>query len=165
MCSPTRDPAVHHVGIISDTHGLVRPEALDALRGSDLIVHAGDVGDASVIDQLRQVAPTVAVRGNIDVGAWGRTLPATRTVEVGALRLFVLHEISSLSLDPKAASFAAVIFGHSHRASAEVKDGVLYLNPGSAGPRRFTLPISLAKLRVVETRLTHEIVELRIHGR
>jgi uncharacterized protein len=150
------------VGVISDTHGLLRPEAIDALRGSELIVHAGDVGKPDVLESLRAIAPTIAVRGNVDTGAWAATLPSTEVIEVGDLHLYVLHDLSALDLDPKAAGFAAVIFGHSHRPAAELKDGVLFLNPGSAGPRRFSLPITLARLRVAGGRLAHEIVELHV---
>ena len=150
------------VGVISDTHGLLRPEATKALRGSKLIVHAGDVGNAEVLERLRAIAPTVAVRGNVDGGAWATALPVTDVVEVGRLRLYVLHELSGLDLDPKAAGFAAVISGHTHRPSAEVRNGVLYLNPGSAGPRRFSLPVAVAKLQVVGVSLSHEILELLV---
>lgn len=150
------------VGVISDTHGLVRPEAIDALQGSDLIVHAGDVGEARVLERLRSVAPTVAVRGNVDTAPWARVLPLTRVVDIGALQLYVLHDLSALDLDAKAAGFAAVISGHTHRVNANVKDGVLFLNPGSAGPRRFTLPVSLARLRVEGAHLAPEIVELPV---
>jgi putative phosphoesterase len=155
-------PGVRRVGVVSDTHGLLRPEAIEALRRSDLIVHAGDVGNADVLERLRTMAPTIAVRGNVDTGAWASALPATEVVEVGGLHLYVLHDISTLDLDPRAAGFAAVIFGHSHRPSAELRDGVLFLNPGSAGPRRFALPIGVARLRVVGGRLSHELVELSI---
>jgi uncharacterized protein len=150
------------VGVISDTHGLLRPEALEALRGSELIVHAGDVGDARVLDHLRAIAPTIAVRGNVDTEQWARTLPITEVVDAGGLHLYVLHDLATLDLDARAAGFAAVISGHTHRPRADVKDGVLYLNPGSAGPRRFTLPVSLAKLRVDGAHLSHEIIELTV---
>lgn len=150
------------MGVVSDTHGLVRPEAIDALRGSELIIHAGDIGDAEVLERLRAIAPTIAVRGNIDTGASADTLPVSEVVEVGHVHFYVLHDISTLDLDPKAAGFAAVIFGHSHRPSAEVRDGVLYLNPGSAGPRRFSLPIAVARLQVSGERVSHEIVELEV---
>jgi putative phosphoesterase len=149
------------IGVISDTHGLVRQEALDALRGSELIVHAGDVGHPEVLDELRALAPTIAVRGNVDRGRWAAALPETKVVHAGELRLYVLHELSHLAIDPKADGFAAVIFGHSHRPSAEVRDGVLYLNPGSAGPRRFSLPVALARLRIEGRRLSQVIVELQ----
>jgi putative phosphoesterase len=150
------------VGVISDTHGLLRPEAIEALRGAELIVHAGDVGKADLLESLRAIAPTIAVRGNIDTAAWASTLPSTEVIEVGDLHLYVLHDLSTLDLDPKAAGFAAVIFGHSHRPGAELRDGVLFLNPGSAGPRRFSLPITLARLEVARHRVSHEIVELNV---
>jgi uncharacterized protein len=149
------------VGVISDTHGLLRPEATEALKGSDLIVHAGDVGGAQILEQLRAIAPTFAVRGNVDTGEWAKALPITDVVEVGQLQLYVLHDVAALDLDPRAAGFAAVICGHSHRPDAEIRHGVLFLNPGSAGPRRFTLPIAIAKLRVVGDQLSHELIELR----
>jgi putative phosphoesterase len=150
------------LGVISDTHGLLRPQAIAALAGSDLIIHAGDVGKPEVIDRLGGVAATFVVRGNIDNGGWADRLPPTQTVEVGALRFFVLHDIAQLDLDPAAAGFAAVVFGHSHRPSIETRDGVLFLNPGSAGPRRFTLPITVARVRVNGQRVHPEIIELRV---
>lgn len=150
------------VGVISDTHGLLRPQAMKALTGSDLIVHAGDVGDPQILEQLRGIAPTFAVRGNVDTGVWAKALPMTEVVAVGQLHLYVLHDIATLDLNPRAAGFAAVISGHSHRPDAETRGGVLYLNPGSAGPRRFTLPIALAKLRVTGDQLLHELIELRV---
>ena len=151
-----------NVGVISDTHGLLRPEAVAALRGSHLIVHAGDVGRPEVLDHLREIAPTYAVRGNIDTQAWARKLPATEAVAVGSLVLWVLHDRSELDLDPVAAQFAAVIFGHSHKPSIETQDRVLYLNPGSAGPRRFGLPVTVARLRIVGTIIDPEIVALDV---
>lgn len=150
------------VGVISDTHGLLRPQATEALKDSDLIVHAGDVGDPQILEQLRGIAPTFAVRGNVDTGAWARALPLIEVVEAGPLQLYVLHDIATLDIDPHAAGFSAVIFGHSHRPSAESRRGVLYLNPGSAGPRRFTLPISLAKLRLSGDQLSHEMIDLKV---
>lgn len=150
------------VGVLSDTHGLVRPEALEALRGSDLIVHAGDVGRPEVLEALGELAPTFAVRGNVDRGAWADALPATEVVEAGELLLYVLHERAQLEVDPGAAGFAAVISGHSHRPSVDTREGVLYLNPGSAGPRRFRLPVAVARLRVRGRRLEPEIVELAV---
>ena len=148
------------VGVISDTHGLLRPQALTALDGCAHIIHAGDVGNPQILDQLRRLAPTTAVRGNIDTGAWATALPIAEVVQIGDVHLYVLHDLATLDLDPKAAGFAAVISGHTHRPAAHVKDGVLYLNPGSAGPRRFTLPIALARLEVAGDRLSHEIIEL-----
>ena len=148
------------LGIISDTHGLLRPKALDALQGSDLIIHAGDVGTPEILDRLRGVAPTFAVRGNVDTASWASVLPLTDVVEAGPLQIYVLHDLGTLDLDPHAAGFAAVISGHSHKPAAETRSGVLYLNPGSAGPRRFSLPICLARLHVDHGELRHEFVDL-----
>jgi uncharacterized protein len=148
------------VGVISDTHGLLRPQVVAALRGVDLIVHAGDVGRPEVLEELRRLAPTHAVRGNVDTEAWAAGLPATLTVEVGAVRLLILHDIADL--DPAAAGFAAVIFGHSHKPAIETRNGVLYLNPGSAGPRRFRLPVTLVRLRVSGSVIQPEIVALDV---
>ncbi len=150
------------VGVISDTHGLLRPEAIEALRGSEVIIHAGDVGVPDVLERLKAIAPTIAVRGNIDQGAWAQLLPLSEVVEVGELQLYVLHDLSELDLDPAAAQFAAVIYGHSHQPKAELRGGVLFLNPGSAGPRRFALPVTVAKLRVLGTGLSHELIELPV---
>jgi len=149
------------LGIISDTHGLLRPEAIAALRGSDLIIHAGDVGKPEILDELRRIAPTFAVRGNVDTAAWASALPMTEVVEAGSLQIYVLHDLGTLDLDPQAAGFAAVISGHSHKPLAEVRNGVLYLNPGSAGPRRFKLPICLARLHVDDGGLRYEFVDLQ----
>jgi putative phosphoesterase len=148
------------VGVISDTHGLVRPAALGALSGSDLIVHAGDVGSPEVLDQLRTVAPVIAVRGNNDRGAWAERLAATEVVDLDGVFLYVLHDVKELDLDPRAAGFHAVIAGHSHRPGIEERGGVLFLNPGSAGPRRFTLPITVAHLIVRDGGLDAAIVHL-----
>jgi uncharacterized protein len=148
------------VGVISDTHGLLRPEAIAALRGSDLIIHAGDIGRSEVLQQLRDLAPTHAVRGNIDVQPWARKLPDTAVVHVGRQRLFVLHDISQLAIDPLSAGYGAVVFGHSHRASAVGRGGVLFLNPGSAGPRRFALPVTLARLEVAGKSMRPTIIPL-----
>lgn len=150
------------IGVISDTHGLMRPEALAALRGSDLIVHAGDVGSADILDQLNTIAPTYAVRGNVDTQSWARALPDTRIVEAAPLRLYVLHVRAELAVDPMSAGYAAVIFGHSHQASVETRNGVLWLNPGSAGPRRFKLPVTIARLRITAGKLDPEIVRLEV---
>jgi putative phosphoesterase len=150
------------VGVISDTHGLLRPEAAAALHGCDLIIHAGDVGHAAVLDGLRSIAPTFAIRGNIDTGSWAARLPPTEIVEAGRLSFYVLHNIADLDLDPPTAGFAAVVYGHSNQPSIETRDGVLYLNPGSAGPRRFRLPVTLARVAVTGTQLRPEIVELDV---
>jgi putative phosphoesterase len=150
------------VGIISDTHGLLRPEAIAALRGSDLIIHAGDVGNPDVITELSGIAPTRVVRGNIDKGGWAASLPMTERVEVGDRLFYVLHEISELDLKPAEAGFAAVVFGHSHQPMIEMREGVLFLNPGSAGPRRFKLPVTVARIGVSGARMRPEIVELQV---
>ena len=146
--------------MISDTHGLLRSEVVAALRGSDLILHAGDVGKPEVLEALRALAPVVAIRGNNDRGAWAHALPATEVVEIGAAALYLVHDVAELDLDPVAAQLSAVISGHSHRPSAELRDGVLYLNPGSAGPRRFRLPVALARLAVEGAALRPELVTL-----
>jgi len=150
------------VGVISDTHGLMRPEAIAALRGSHLIIHAGDVGTREIIDELNVIAPTFTVRGNIDRGAWAAHLPAAELVDAGELTFFVLHDIAELDLDPPTAGFAAVVYGHSHVPKIETRDGVLYLNPGSAGPRRFKLPVTVARVRVAGQRIEPEIVTLSV---
>src|SRR5205814_4464872 len=129
------------VGVISDTHGLVRPAALDHLRGSDLIVHCGDIGEAAVLDTLKAIAPVRAVRGNNDKRPWATALPTDDVIEVGDHTLYVIHDLSELRLEPVAAGFTAVLSGHSHRPLVENRGGVLFLNPGSVGPRRFSLPI------------------------
>jgi putative phosphoesterase len=149
-----------NVGVISDTHGLVRPQAIAALRGCAIIIHAGDVGNPDVIVELRGLAPVFAVRGNVDTGEWAAPLPMSQQVEVGALRFFVLHRIAELDFDPAAAGIAAVVFGHSHRPSIEMRNGVLFLNPGSAGRRRFSLPVTVARVSVSGQRMQAEIVEL-----
>jgi uncharacterized protein len=150
------------VGVISDTHGLLRPEAVGALAGSDLIIHAGDVGSPTVLVALRKLAPTFVVRGNIDTGGWAADLPMTELVNLGERLLFVLHDISELDLDPAAAGFAAVVFGHSHQPLIETRNGVLFLNPGSAGPRRFKLPVSVARITVSGPDMRPEILELKV---
>jgi putative phosphoesterase len=150
------------VGVISDTHGLLRPEAVAALHASDLIIHAGDIGAPGILERLRSIAPTFAVRGNVDTSAWSTTLPLTDVVDAAGLQLYVLHDLAQLDLDPRAAGFAAVISGHTHRPLGEIRNDVLYLNPGSAGPRRFTLPTAVARLHVAGGRLSHEIVELHV---
>jgi len=150
------------VGIISDTHGLIRPEAVAALKGADLIIHAGDVGSPDVLDALRKLAPTFVVRGNIDKADWAGALPATTDVEIGGLMFHVLHDIAELDVDPAAVGYAAVVYGHSHQPSIDLRAGVLFLNPGSAGPRRFKLPVSIARVSVSGQQLRPEIVELQL---
>jgi hypothetical protein len=148
------------VGVISDTHGLLRPEALNALYGSDLILHAGDIGRREVLDGLRQLAPVVAIRGNVDQGLWAETLPDTEVVEVAGLHLYLVHDRNTLSLDPVAARMAAVISGHSHQPRQEIHRGVLYFNPGSAGPRRFNLPVGVGRLKIADSSIQGELLML-----
>jgi putative phosphoesterase len=148
------------IGLISDTHGLLRPEALTALEGSDLVIHAGDVGQAGIIEQLRAVAPVVAVRGNVDKGPWASELPLTAVAEVGSALLYVLHDIQQLDLDPAAATFSFVVSGHSHKPGHTERSGVVYVNPGSAGPRRFQLPITVARLDLRQVPWRVEFIDL-----
>jgi putative phosphoesterase len=148
------------VGVISDTHGLLRPEALAALRGSEVILHAGDIGSRDVLDNLGVLAPVIAVRGNVDEGAWTRGLFATQAAALGQVVVYLLHDLHQLDLDPRVAGIAAVIHGHSHKPTMEWKDGVLYFNPGSAGPRRFKLPVSVGRLVVDGAVVRPELIEL-----
>lgn len=148
------------IGVISDTHGLLRPEARRALRGSELILHAGDVGGWEILRDLRQIAPVVAVRGNVDTADWAKWLHKTEVAECAKQSLYLLHNIAELDLNPKAAGLAAVIYGHSHKPTIEWKDGVLFFNPGSAGPRRFLLPVTVGKIEIVNGELRPEIITL-----
>jgi uncharacterized protein len=148
------------IGVISDTHGLLRPEAVAALQGSDYIIHAGDVGDPQILDKLAAIAPVTAVRGNVDHGAWAQRLPTTNVLEIGEVSIYVLHRLQDLDLKPEVAKFAAVVYGHSHVPKQESKNGVLYFNPGSAGPRRFKLAVSVGRLVVVRGRISAEIREI-----
>ena len=148
------------LGIISDTHGVLRPEASAALRGSNFIIHAGDVGNPQILDQLKSIAPVFAVRGNVDTEPWASTLPLTEVVELGDTSIYVLHNLESLDLDPAASGFQIVISGHTHQPKSQLRDGVLYINPGSAGPRRFSLPISLARLDLSKTPWQVEFLQL-----
>lgn len=150
------------IGVISDTHGLLRPEAVAALRGSHYIIHAGDIGDPGVLERLSEIAPVRAVYGNVDHGAWARKIPATQVLEVGGVSIYVLHNLHELDLKPEAAGFAVVVSGHNHVPKQEVKNGVLYFNPGSAGPRRLKLPVCLGKLLLREGRVAAEIIELKV---
>lgn len=150
------------VGLISDTHGLVRPEALAALDGCERLIHAGDIGNATVLSQLEAVAPVIAVRGNIDTAAWARTVPETQAIELGGHYVYVLHNVAELDIDPAAAGFAVVVSGHSHRPLVETRDGVMYINPGSAGPRRFTLPVAVARLHIRGETLSAESIILNV---
>lgn len=160
---PSLDPhSTCRIGVLSDTHGLLRPEVVNALKGVDRIVHAGDLDTPEIIEALMKIAPVTAVKGNMDHGEWSRGLQQTEVVKVGKHFLYVLHQIHSLDLDPGAAGFSAVIFGHSHIHSVSRKNGILYLNPGGAGYRRFNYPISLAILTVSADRIKPRIVELDV---
>jgi len=150
------------IGVISDTHGLLRPEAMAALRGAEHIIHAGDVGSPEILENLAAIAPVTAVRGNVDKSAWARKLPETAVLELGGISIYMLHDLAQLDLKPKAAGFAAVVSGHSHVPKQEMRDGVLYFNPGSAGPRRFKLPVSVGRLIVQDSGVRGELVELAL---
>jgi len=148
------------IGLISDTHGLVRPQALQALEGVDLIIHAGDIGTPEVVDALRRIAPVVAIKGNNDRGSWAKSLPDTKLVKISAAKLYVIHNLKELDCDPVARGIQVVISGHSHKPSVVHRDGVLYVNPGSAGPRRFKLPVAVAKLTMKLGAMDAKIIEL-----
>ncbi len=148
------------VGVISDTHGLLRPAAVEALRGVDQIIHAGDIGSRAILEELRRIAPTTAVRGNVDRDCWASSLPDTATAELGQSIIYVIHDLLELAIDPHEAGYVAVISGHSHRPSREWRDGVLFFNPGSAGPRRFRLPVALGFLTIAGNAVAADIVEL-----
>ena len=148
--------AVKRIGLISDTHGLLRKEALEALRGSELIIHAGDVGKPEILEALKEIAPLVAVRGNVDTEPWAKALPETAVAEIGATLIYVLHDVNALDLNPATSGFHIVVSGHSHKPGKTERDGVLYINPGSAGPRRFQLPVTVARLNL--SRIPHEVV-------
>jgi putative phosphoesterase len=148
------------IGVISDTHGLLRPESLAALQGSDYIIHAGDIGDPVILDKLEEIAPVTAVRGNVDHGAWTRKIPATNVLQIGEISIYVLHNLQELDLKPEAAKFVAVVYGHSHVPKQERKNGVLYFNPGSAGPRRFKLPVSVGRITIEHNKIDAKILPL-----
>lgn len=148
------------IGVISDTHGLLRAEAIEALQGSDHIIHAGDVGSPEILDKLSEIAPLVAVRGNIDKAAWCRKLPETEALEIAGTSIYILHDLTQLDLKPRAAGFSVVVSGHSHIPTQETRDGVLYFNPGSAGPRRFKLPVTLGRLTLGSGAVQAEIMKL-----
>jgi len=150
------------LGVISDTHGLLRPEAVKALRGSDRILHAGDIGAPEILEALAKIAPVTAVRGNVDTEPWTRALPQTEVVEVSGVSIYMLHDLGKLDLKPEAAGFHVVVYGHSHHPKIEEKSGVLYFNPGSAGPRRFSLPVSVGRLTIAAGKVRAELVELKI---
>ena len=150
------------VGVISDTHGLLRPEAVEALRGAARILHAGDVGDHEILKALEKIAPVTAVRGNVDGGTWARKIPRSEVIEVEGVSVYMLHILDRLDLKPEAAGFRVVVYGHSHVPKIEQKKGVMYFNPGSAGPRRFKLPVTVGKLSINGGRVRGEIVDLMV---
>jgi putative phosphoesterase len=153
--------ATIYIGVISDTHGLLRPESLAALQGSDYIIHAGDIGDPKILEQLAEIAPLTAVRGNVDHGEWAQKIPLTDVLVIGEMSIYVLHNLQELDLKPEAAKVAAVVYGHSHLPKQEWKNGVLYFNPGSAGPKRFRLPVSVGGLLLNKGRVESEIAKLK----
>jgi uncharacterized protein len=150
------------IGLISDTHGLIRPEALEALRGVEFIIHAGDIGKREVIDALQDIAPVLAIKGNNDIGGWAHRFPETKLVKSGNIRLFVIHNVNELEWNPVARGYQVVVSGHSHKPSVMTRDGVLFVNPGSAGPRRFKLPIAIGKLFIKENQVNAAIIELPV---
>ena len=152
----------HVIGIISDTHGLIRPQALEVLQGVDFIIHAGDIGKPEVVSALKAIAPVAAIKGNIDSGAWAKLLPDTKLVKAGGMRLFIIHNVRELDCDPVARGFQVVVSGHSHKPSVSTRDGVLFVNPGSAGPRRFKLPVAVGKLFIQNKQVNAEIIELPV---
>ena len=149
------------IGVISDTHGLVRPQAVEALAGADMILHAGDIGDGAVLNTLRDIAPVVAVRGNNDKGEWSNSLADWEVVEIGPVSIYMLHNLNEIDISP-VGTFQVVVSGHSHKPVIEEKRGVLYLNPGSAGPRRFDLPISVAHLLIDGSTVNAKLIELSV---
>lgn len=148
------------VGVISDTHGLLRPEALEALKGVDLILHAGDIGNSQVLEALQFIAPVIAVRGNNDKGEWAAELPECKVMEIETVNIYMLHDVKEINLNPVSKGFQVVVSGHSHKPSVEERRGVLYVNPGSAGPRRFSLPVSVARLRINGESVIAELIKL-----
>ena len=155
-----KDPVL--IGVISDTHGLMRPEALDALKDADLIIHAGDIGRDIILDELKSIAPVIAVRGNMDREGWAYQLPFTETVEIKDTLIYVMHELNRIDLDPETSGIRVIISGHTHKPAIVKQDGILFVNPGSAGPRRFRLPVSVALLTVNKKQVRAKIVELKV---
>jgi uncharacterized protein len=150
------------IGLISDTHGLLRPEAVKALAGADLILHAGDIGTSEVLEQLRSLGPVVAVRGNNDRGDWANAIPEREVTQVGSVSIYMLHDLNEIDVSPLAAGFQVVVSGHSHQPLIEKREGVLFVNPGSAGPRRFRLPVSVARLTIEGSSARGEVVQLTL---
>jgi putative phosphoesterase len=153
------------VGVISDTHGLLRPQATAFLRGCDHILHGGDIGGAQILEQLAALAPVTAVRGNNDTQAWAASLPDTRLLELAGVRFYVIHDLGELRIDPSAAAVRIIVCGHSHQPSLRECAGVIYLNPGSAGPRRFRLPVSVAEIRIDGASIAPRLVQLQLSAR
>ena len=151
---------MRRIGLISDTHGLLRPEAVEFLRGCDFIIHGGDIGNAAILEELAALAPVTAVRGNNDRGSWADSLGESAQLQVGEIRVHVIHDLARLDIDPQAAGVSVVVAGHSHLPSVKERGGVFYVNPGSAGPRRFRLPIAVGELRVDGGQVTARTVEL-----
>ncbi|HYR85274.1 MAG TPA: metallophosphoesterase family protein [Terriglobia bacterium] len=148
------------IGLISDTHGLVRPEVLPVFAGATLIIHAGDIGSSEVLKELKSIAPVIAVRGNNDKGGWASGIPETEVIKLGNVSIYVLHDLKEIKVSPRAAGFQVVVSGHSHRPLIEKRESVLYVNPGSAGPRRFKLPVTVARLTIEGASIDGELVEL-----
>jgi uncharacterized protein len=148
------------IGVVADTHGLLRSQVISALRGSDRIIHAGDIGNLQILDKLGEIAPVTAVRGNVDRGTWAKKIPATGVLEVRGVSIYVLHVLQQLDLKPEVAGFAVVVSGHSHVPKQDTKNGVLYFNPGSAGPQRFGLPVTVGKLVVSGNQVRGEILNV-----
>ena len=157
-----RKGATTRIGLISDTHGLLRPEAVAALRGADLIIHGGDIGGADILDALRSIAPLTAVRGNNDRGPWAESLQVTAEIAVGAVRVLAIHDLAQLDLKRRGMAVRVVVSGHSHKPLIAERDGVLFVNPGSAGPRRFNLPIALGELLIDGSAVTARLVDLPV---
>lgn len=162
MAATMASSGTFRVGLISDTHGLLRPEALDALRASDCIVHAGDIGDPRILEQLAGIAPVTAVRGNNDRGPWAAALRETEVLQLGMALIYVIHNVSEIDVDPAAAGFHVVVAGHTHQPRHEIREGVHFVNPGSAGPRRFRLPVSIGSLTVCGSAVTAQLTELKV---
>ena len=148
------------IGLISDTHGLVRPEVLPVFAGAALIIHAGDIGTSEVLKELKSIAPVIAVRGNNDKDAWASAIPETKVIQVGKVSIYVLHDLKEIDVSPGAAGYQVVVSGHSHRPLIDKREGVLYVNPGSAGPRRFKLPVTVARLTIEGPKVEGEVVNL-----
>ena len=156
----TKSGTALQIGVISDTHGLLRAEALEALRGSQYIIHAGDIGSEQILEKLAEIAPLTVVRGNVDRAAWAKKIPVANVLAVGRVSIYVLHNLRELDLKPEASGFAAVVSGHSHVPTQEMRNGVLYFNPGSAGPRRFRLPVTLGRLIVRGRAIEPQLIPL-----